>query len=144
MFIALVAFLIFADQITKYYIEQDLTTSFPVINGFLYLTYVENKGAAFGIMQNKQIIIVALTAAVFICILCYWLKNRRNINTISKIALSFIVAGATGNLIDRIRYGHVIDFINVKLFNFPVFNISDILLVLGCLIMCERTLRNKI
>lgn len=117
------------DQWTKTLATRFLKaqSAIPVIKDILELDYVENRGAAFGMLQGRRIYFLVIAAAVFF--LFAWLllklppeKKYRKIH----IALSFILAGAVGNTIDRGARGYVVDFIYFKLIDFPVFNVADI------------------
>ncbi len=124
------------DQWTKALATQFLKAqpAIPVIKNILELNYVENRGAAFGMLQGKRIYFLVIAAAVFF--LFAWLllklppgKKYRKLH----IALSFILAGAVGNTIDRGIRGYVVDFIYFKLIDFPVFNVADIFITVTTL-----------
>ncbi len=101
-----------------------------VIKNVFYLTYATNKGAAFSMFEGKTFLFILF--AVFILASIYYYIKKYNINN---IGYSFLCGGIIGNLIDRIIYGYVIDFIGINIFNyrFPIFNIADIFIVLGAL-----------
>ena len=107
----------------------------PVIKGVLYFTYVENRGAAFGILQNHRWIFITVTILAMIAIIVYiaWKEPK---NKMLLLSLALILGGGIGNLIDRISLSYVIDFIDVRLIHFPVFNIADICVVCGCILLC--------
>lgn len=139
---------VIADQISKYFAINKLkgAVSHVIIPGFLKFTYVENYGAAFGILKNKKLFFVITTLIIVIFISIFLIKYYYNINIFMRIGLSLLLGGAIGNFIDRIRFGYVVDFINVRLFNsynFPVFNIADISIVIGTIIILGLTLFNK-
>ena len=123
-----VLLLIAADQLTKYLAVLRLKdqAAVPLIRGVLEFSYVENRGMAFGLLQDGRWIFLVLTvlaiaAFVFLYIRIPAEKRFRPLT----VGLVFLTAGAAGNLIDRIRLGYVIDFIYIKLINFPVFNVAD-------------------
>ena len=128
------ALLVFLDQYTKY-----LAVTFLKPRGFvslipnvLELRYLENRGAAFGILKNRQWVFVVFAFACIIA--CAWIGIRllaANRHTASRICLAVLAAGAAGNLIDRITNGFVVDFIYISLIRFPVFNLADICVSLG-------------
>lgn len=132
-------FIVVADQLTKWLVDRTmyLHQSVPVIENFFNLTYVRNTGAAFGIFAGGHaafrlpfLIIVALVAIGFISVM---LKRLRD-NDIGLItALAFILGGAIGNLIDRIVYGEVIDFLDVHWsgYHWPAFNLADSFITIG-------------
>ena len=99
-----------------------------------HLTYVENRGAAFGMLENNQIIfvIVALAASIFGL---YYLHTKK-INVIGKTGIILIISGAIGNAIDRLRLGFVVDYFDFRIIWEYVFNIADIFVVLGTILLC--------
>ena len=118
-----------ADQITKYFAVANLAgqPSYPFIEDILHFTYVENRGAAFGMLQNQKIFFV-FVAAIFLCVIVYVLikvPTDKKFNSLH-IFLTMIAAGAIGNMIDRLRFDYVVDFIYIVLINFPIFNVADI------------------
>lgn len=128
------------DQFTKVWALNNLKgrDSIVIIDDFLEFTYVENRGAAFGILQNSTL---ALTIVSFIVSLfiAYYLFKYKNVFTKSiNLALILILSGAIGNLIDRWFRTYVIDFISVKFwgyYDFPVFNIADIAVTCGAILL---------
>lgn len=131
MYAILFVVLVAIDQVTKYLAIMNLKgkEEIIIIDKWLYLTYVENSGAAFGIFQNATILFTVLTIAIVFGIMWYLLKESNNVGIFLKLPLVMILAGAIGNLIDRIRLGYVVDFIHSPLgglYNFPVFNFADI------------------
>lgn len=121
--------LILLDQYTKYLAVIHLKdkAAFNIINGVLEFNYLENKGAAFGMLQNQKVFFI-FVAIVILGVIAYILFKTPDDRkyTILHILLSFIAAGAIGNMIDRIRYDYVVDFIYFVLINFPIFNVADI------------------
>lgn len=139
--------IIFIDQLTKYFAVEYLKQSPPVvlIDNFLQFNYVENYGAAFGILQNKQFFFVIMTVIVIIGILFY-VGMKKNLTTLTKVSLFIVIGGALGNFIDRIRLGYVIDFIDVKFwgfYDFPVFNLADSSIVVSAIIISILVLLDK-
>jgi signal peptidase II len=139
MYIILAVFIVIIDQATKYLAIIRLKDKQPIsiINNFLQLKYVENRGAAFGILQNKQMPLIIFTFLILIGIIYYLYKNRK-LTKISKISLWGIIGGSIGNLIDRIRLNFVVDFIDVNFwgyYDFPVFNIADSFLVVFTILL---------
>lgn len=135
------------DQVTKFYAVKLLKGNAPVvvIENFLQLNYVENFGAAFGILQNKKIFFVVMTTVVVIGILVY-MKTNTNLTNTMKLALAMVIGGAIGNLLDRVRLGYVVDFIDVNfwgLYDFPVFNIADSSIVIATILICYLVIFNK-
>ena len=128
--------LTFTDQLSKFIVIKALNVnhSIEVIKNFFYLTYTHNKGAAFSILTGKRIFLVLIAIFIIAAILYYLKKNTPN-NSLSKIAFSFVIGGSLGNLIDRIMYGYVIDFLDFIIFgyDFPVFNIADSFITIGAI-----------
>lgn len=129
-------FIILADQITKGLAFMKLMNKKPIvlIENLLELHFVKNYGAAFGIMQNQQIFFIAITTIVLFVMTVYMIKKRNKLTILSKVAMGFLFGGALGNLIDRVKLGYVVDFIKVdlgRLYDFPVFNVADIFIVIG-------------
>lgn len=132
--------IILLDQISKYaaikYLKE--SASYVIIPNFFRLTYVENFGAAFGILQNRKIFFIIITCIVILFLTLFLMKNYYKINVLMRIGLGMLLGGTIGNFIDRIRFGYVVDFFSFRLFNryeFPVFNIADIAIVLGTFII---------
>ena len=126
--------IILIDQLTKFLL---LNKNFTIIPNFLNITYTENRGGAFGIGTSTIITIISII--IIVGILIYIIHERRkNINYIPFI---LILAGSIGNLIDRICKGFVVDYIDINLFNYPAFNIADICIVLGVLIILIQMIK---
>ena len=135
MFLFVAAALIAADQLTKLWASN----VFPLggeeryIGLGFYFTFVQNSGAAFGILQDGTLVLGILSAVVSAVLLVYLLLNRHKLTAFQTLALTLIFSGAVGNMIDRFRLGYVIDFIHFQIpsFNFPVFNVADSCVVIG-------------
>lgn len=139
---------VIADQLSKYFAIERLkgSISHVIIPGFLKFTYVENYGAAFGILKDKKMFFIIITLIIIMFISIFLIRYYNKINIFMKIGLALLLGGAIGNFIDRVRFAYVVDFINVRLFNsydFPVFNIADISIVCGTIIILILTLLNK-
>ncbi|MGI6621746.1 MAG: signal peptidase II [Clostridiaceae bacterium] len=136
LWIILIIGLIGIDQITKWYFltNQLQYDKFPIIKDFFYLTYLENRGAAFGILQNFRWVFIILTIAVVGGMIWYFIKNR---NLVLRTSLAFIISGAVGNFIDRVLRGFVVDFLDFYPFgyDFPVFNVADICINIGVFLL---------
>lgn len=135
--IIFIGILVAFDQLVKNIIINyfDLYESKSIIKNILDFTYVRNEGAAWGMFAGGRYIFIILTMFVFAGIF-YIYSNIYSIKryNLLKFALVVLVAGAIGNLIDRVQNGYVIDFIDVNFFNFPVFNIADIYVVVSLII----------
>lgn len=142
-----IAVIVILDQITKYAAKIRLKpiNNIDIINGFFSLSYVENRGAAFGIFKNNKMLLIGVTSIVTIFII-YYLTKYRNVDKYFRLSLILIAGGAIGNLIDRITLSYVVDFLHFYLtdiFDFPVFNIADISVVCGTILLALNLLFAK-
>lgn len=132
VFLILAGIVIFIDQLSKFYIQNNLKIgeSIPIIKGILHITYIENPYTSFGLFKYQTIFfVIACVISIVLVILIYKKIIFKN-NTFMFIPLSFILGGAIGNLIDRIRVeGRVIDFIDFRIW--PIFNFADMSIVCG-------------
>ena len=132
----LAVLLIAADQISKYFAVLKLKNQPPysVVDGVFELHYLENRGAAFGMLQGQKFFFIFI-AAVILCTIVYvlWKAPYQKMYIKLHITLVFIASGAVGNLIDRVRYDYVVDFLYFSLINFPVFNVADIYVTLAAI-----------
>lgn len=131
---AVLFLLIAADQLTKQLAVQYLYQNEPVeiIPGVFELQFLLNKGAAFGIMQNHQYFFAAVTCIV-LCVLAWVYVRSVSLPQFGmlRMILVLLMAGAVGNLLDRVRLGYVIDFFYFKLIDFPIFNVADCYVVVS-------------
>jgi len=130
-------FLIFLDQLTKKFAALYLKNQKPLVifENVFELHYLENRGAAFGIMQGGISFFVPLTIFMCACFIFLYFKLPQNKKfNAFRIVLCFFFAGAIGNFIDRVTYGYVIDFFYFKLINFPIFNVADIYITCGAFV----------
>lgn len=123
-----------ADQLTKYHISANFVygESVPFIKGFIDLQFIENSGSAWGMLSGKTWILLTITVVVMLVLITFMLKYGKN-NKLLIWAVSLVVSGGIGNLIDRVfRGGKVVDFLHFEFFpSFPIFNIADIAVVMG-------------
>ena len=121
--------LVALDQFTKFPVVIHLKDkpAYIIINGILELNYLENRGAAFGMLQNQKVFFI-FVAVVILGVIGYVLFKTPDAKKyrILHLLLSLIAAGAIGNMIDRVRFDYVVDFIYFVLINFPIFNVADI------------------
>ena len=132
MLITLIAAAVFAcDVATKYLVASHMRPgdSLPVVPGFFYITYIHNAGAAFGLLQNQTLLFLVITAAVIALILTYGRRVARSAPILG-VAFGLQLGGALGNLLDRLLYARVIDFIDFKVWPF-IFNVADMAIVIG-------------
>jgi len=125
------------DQASKLFIDRTmpLHSSNTVIDGFFNITYVRNQGAAFGMLANSsfRLPFFILVSAVAVCVILVVVRRLREDQKFAAVSLSLIFSGALGNLIDRVRLGEVIDFLDVHWFDhhWPAFNIADSAICVG-------------
>ena len=126
------------DQIVKLLIKtnMNLNEEISIIPNFFSIQYLKNTGAAFSILEN-QTILLAITSIICISVIIYYLKKEENLTTAMYLSFGLVLGGILGNLIDRIVYQGVIDFLSFQIFNynFPVFNIADIGITIGVLLL---------
>ena len=130
--------LVVIDQFTKVLALQNLKGQEPItiIPDVFQLLYVENRGAAFGILQNKQWVFLIITAIVLAALIWALPRMSRERHFLPlRLCLCFIGAGAVGNMIDRIFRGYVVDFFYFKLIDFPVFNVADIYVTTSAIVL---------
>jgi len=141
MVLFIIASVIFLDQITKFFAVRFLQLNTPVIliKNFLNLTLVHNRGAAFGLFQNRLLMFV-LISIFAIALILHNLKNKKN-SFLFKLSLSLILGGSTGNLIDRLRFGFVIDFLDLRIW--PVFNLADSAITIAAILLTWELLFKK-
>lgn len=136
-FISLIvgAVLVIIDQIIKYFISAYLQPvgSVSVIDNIFSLTYVENKGVAFGMFSDMRWIFVALTSILLVIIIFYMFKKRPK-GKFFYVCAALIIGGGIGNLIDRIFYGYVIDYLSLSFFP-PVCNFADYCITAGTIML---------
>ncbi len=132
IFILIILVVISLDQYTKALIRAgfDVGESLPVIEGVFHISYVKNYGAAFSILQGKQLFLIIVTTIFLILISIYLFSKQKDNHWMLSLSLSLIIGGGLGNLIDRVRLGYVVDFFDFRVF--PVFNIADICVCIGC------------
>ena len=139
----LVAALVFiADRLTKYVIVNSLSAaeSIRVIPGIFHVTLVLNNGAAFGIFRNMGAMFILMTFVAVVLILLYVLKSKAMSAPVTA-AFGLILGGALGNLVDRIKFGYVIDFLDFRVW--PVFNIADSAITIGAAILVLSIVTNR-
>lgn len=137
MIFYLIIGLIALDQITKALINSKLLEgdTIPLINNFFHLTYVQNRGVAFGFMQGKLPIINVISIGAVIVMIYFVKKNMEKNSKIENISWMFIIAGALGNIIDRIFRGFVVDMIDFRGIWSYIFNFADVYINIGVFLM---------
>ena len=139
------------DQISKMYISSvmSLHASYPVIDGFFNITCVRNPGAAFGFLADaapmfRSLFLIIVSAAAIVMILWFLAKNK-SAGMLLTFALSLILGGAVGNLLDRIRFGSVVDFLDfyIASWHWPAFNVADSAISVGAVLLIVEMLRRE-
>ena len=132
LYTAVIVLGIALDQLTKWLAVKFLTLvdTCPIIKGVLHLTYVENRGAAFGMLKEHRWVFM-LTSTVMIIGLLVYLYLGHTENKLYAVSISMIISGGIGNMIDRIALGYVVDFIDFRIINFAVFNGADSFVCVG-------------
>ncbi len=138
-FIYVMIFIIF-DQVVKFICLEKLKPlgSIKIIDNFFYLTYVENRGAAFGMLQGARWIFIAIAIiATIFCIYYYNKLPKNKLLPLGKLSIIFIASGAIGNMIDRLFRGYVVDMFHFIFWGkeFAVFNVADIFVCLGTFLL---------
>ena len=151
LFVLGAAAIIALDQITKFAVTSMffLHESHAVIDGLFNIVYVMNPGAAFGFLAGasetfRYIFFIGITLAAILLIIYYLVKSKTG-SIIIVISLTLIFAGAVGNLIDRIRYGAVVDFLDFVIgkWHYPAFNVADSAITIGAILMIWEMIINR-
>lgn len=126
--IAIVVVLI--DQITKFLIKNsfELNQTFPLIKNFFHLTYINNYGAGFGILQQQRFILIFISV-IIVGFMLFYLDRIKDKESLLQVLVGFALGGTVGNLIDRAAYGYVIDFLDFQIW--PIFNFADTFVSIG-------------
>ena len=132
IWLAIMVLVVFLDQLTKYLTILFLKPipTFPIIEDVIHLTYVENTGAAFGMMKNQRWFFMIVSTVAIIALLIYLFKKKTQ-SKLENLSIAFIVGGGIGNMIDRVFLGYVVDMIDFRLINFAVFNVADSFVCVG-------------
>jgi len=139
------------DQLTKSLIDSQmrLHESIPIISGLFRLTYIKNPGAAFGLLAEshpyfRAVFFICVSVAAIILI-GYYLKREKDSSPLMTLTLSLIMGGALGNLIDRIRFGEVIDFLDFYIgpHHWPAFNVADSAITVGAVLLLYTIISKK-
>lgn len=141
--LGIAAVLVAIDQIIKFFVSQNLKPigSVEIIDNLLSFTYVENRGVAFGMFAGARWVFVGLTAIV-ITILVVAVIRKRNVQTLAYISIAMVIGGGLGNLIDRVLYGFVVDYISLSFFP-PVCNFADYCVTIGVILFAYYEIRKE-
>ena len=141
-FLSLSIFIVLIDQFTKYLIFYNKNIFINKDFLLFKLDFVKNYGAAFNIFSGSRIIL-SLISILFSILLIYLILRKNTLNSFDLYSYSFILGGTIGNGIDRIYKGFVVDFINLNIINFPVFNIADISINIGFILLLYNIFKNN-
>ena len=142
-FLSLSIFIILIDQFTKYLMFYKYKIFINKDFLLFRLDFVKNYGAAFNIFSGNRLFL-SFISIIFSILLLYLILRKNKSNSLELLSYSFILGGTIGNGIDRVLKGYVIDFINLNIINFPVFNIADISINIGFIILLYSIFKNKI
>lgn len=140
------AMIMLVDQIIKIIVEQHciLYQSIKIIPTFFSITYVQNLGAAFSILIGNQIFLIILSF-IIIFVLYYWFIRNKKLKSFEYVIYGMLIGGILGNLVDRIFRGYVVDYLDFNLFgyDFPIFNLADIFIVISSIFLFGMQLRGE-
>lgn len=124
---------IILDAVSKYLVVANIPPdgNVPCINGVFHLTYIKNRGAAFGMLENARWVFLIVSVIAIVAMIVYMLLKKPK-NMWVKTAIAMLVGGGIGNMIDRVRLGYVVDFIEVDFVDFAVFNVADSFVTVAC------------
>jgi len=145
MYILFAVIVVAADQFTKYLTLANIALyeHVPFIPNFLGFTYVQNTGAAFSSFEGQQWLFVLIFAALTAGILWEYFKSPMPFTKFDRWCIAAIYAGGLGNMIDRVRYGYVVDMIETLFMDFPVFNVADCFITCGCFALLVSLFFNR-
>ena len=147
IYIVLILILVGADQLSKYLIDSYMLEgeTLPIINDFFHLTYVKNRGIAFGMFQGKLDIISIATIIAIVAIAYYLYKERNKLSMIERMGFIYILSGAIGNMKDRAFRGFVVDMVDFRGVWSYVFNLADVWINIGVVfvLLDQLILRKK-
>ena len=152
LFVLTVLVIVVLDQVTKIYIDTHMTLheSIPVVQGFFNITYVRNPGAAFGFLADASPTVRALfligVSILASGLIVYYIVKMKTEDILLTYGMSLILGGAVGNLIDRIRLGEVIDFLDfyISTYHWPAFNVADSAVTVGAVILFYKLIRGQV
>lgn len=134
------------DQIIKYIVDKslDLMQSIKVVENFFSITYVRNDGAAWSILSGNRIFLIMITIVAMILIYVFFIKNKK-LSRLENVTYGILYSGIIGNLLDRIFIGSVIDYLDFNIFgyNFPVFNLADMCIVISVILLVILIFRGE-
>lgn len=141
IYYVVIAVLIALDQCTKLIVDRNMAPgeSIGVLDGIFHITHIHNTGAAFSFFTGHAMALGIVTGVALLVGLVFIYLKRNTGGALLMISLSMIIGGGIGNLIDRFARGYVVDFLDFRVF--PVFNMADIFVTVGCALLCVYALR---
>lgn len=141
MELLLTVFILVLDQGTKIWAARALIERpLVLIPGALELTYLENRGAVWGLMQGWRWVFLVATFLFLAAVIWFYIRRRKDMTVLTRVILALLFSGAIGNLIDRAILGYVRDMIYFRLINFPVFNVADSAITIAAALLVVETL----
>ena len=138
--------IVVGDQLFKYWILTNipLGAELPFLPGLIRLTYIRNTGAAFSALEGQQWLFALIFIGLTVLLLWEYRKKTMPFSKFDRWCIAAIYGGGLGNMIDRVRFGYVVDMLETEFMEFPVFNVADIFITCGCiLLMISLALFNK-
>ena len=129
-----------ADQVTKWLVMENIALHGHVdfIPGLLSLTYAQNTGAAWSMLEGQRWLFILVFVVLTVLLLLEFFKFHMPFTPVERWLIAAIYAGGLGNMIDRVRLGYVVDMINTDFITFPVFNVADCFITCGCILLIIR------
>lgn len=133
------------DILIKFIVKTNMEvfSKINIIPNFFSIMYVKNTGAAFSILEGNRILLIAISLIAIVLIYYFLIKNS-NLNKFDIFCYSMLIGGVLGNLLDRIIYGYVIDYLCINLFDFPIFNLADIYIVLSVILIILKSFKETL
>lgn len=139
--------LIVIDQVIKLVVNSSLKLyeSITIIKKFFNITYVQNKGAAWSILSGNRFLLIGIAIIALFLIFMFFVKNKK-LSKLEIIFYSLLIGGIVGNLIDRVIYGYVVDYLDFNIFgyNFPIFNFADICIVISVVLILVKSIKEEL
>ena len=141
IFFSMIVFLVTLGQVIKQTIVKNVRSSIIIIDEILKISFIKNTGGAFGLGNNHIWIFILLNLLIILAIIIYT-QRKKELSKLEFLGSILVLSGGTGNLIDRIFRGYVVDYIDINDFmNYPVFNLEDMLIVVGIVIIMINIIR---
>ena len=133
----------FLDQLSKFLISLKLKpgSSLSLIKNIFSITLVHNTGAAFGVFKHQTFFFISISFVAITCMIIYIIRRKKNEGLSLDVSLALVLGGALGNLLDRVRFGYVVDFLDFKIW--PVFNLADSAITIGAFLLILSIIKNR-